>query len=403
MQTDRTVTAAPAASTTRLHGSAFLAFVCVGLYGSTFGPAIPFIARDLGVSLDTAGLTLTAFFFGSISASAIVAMLLHARSSRLLGACGLAGTVTGTLLLGLAPTWPVALLGSVVLGVGDGLIVAGLHILVSRTARDVPSAVNNLNLFFAAGAIIGPLWAGGLLELSGERAPVYGGIAAVALLAALGLLSAPEPRPAAGAPPGPREDAFRLPTSPVTLVLGVSLFLYVGAEFGLGSWVSSYARESAHAGVFVSALLAAGFWLALGIGRVFTGVYFAGRRDAALLLTVSAAGAGLASLGLSLSTGNLALSGLFAFGAGLCLGPIWPATVAIVSEAGFAHDTAVVVTLGNAGGLVIPWAQGKVLVGAGPAEGVAVTAALCGAMFVIAASFRALRSRGAADPATAKP
>ncbi|MHB8376872.1 MAG: MFS transporter [Dehalococcoidia bacterium] len=387
--TARSSTATPPGAHPLLHGSAFLAFVCVGLYGSTFGPAIPFLSRDLGVPLDTAGLVLTAFFLGSISASSVVAVALHARSSRLLGACGLALIIAGALLLGLAPTWPIALAGAVVLGAGDGLVVAGLHILMARSSRDVPSAVNNLNLFFALGAIIGPLWAGALLAANGDRSLVYAGIAAVAAVAFVGLLRAPE----AMAPPAAVEDEerFRVPKSPVTLVLGVVLFLYVGAEFGLGSWVSSYARQSAHAGVFTAAVLTSGFWLALGLGRVITGVYFARRHDATLLLAASVAGAGLSSLALSLAPGNLVLSGVFAFGAGLCLGPVWPATVAIVSEAGLAHDTAAVVTLGNAGGLVIPWAQGRVLVGAGPAQGVAVTAVLCGLMFVVVSGFRLMR------------
>ncbi len=393
-----TTTASPAPAPRLLQGSAFLALACVGLYGATFGPAMPFLARGLGVSLDTAGLLLTAFFFGSISASSVVAVALHRRSSRLLGAGGLALIIAGALSLGLAPSWPLALAGAVVLGTGDGLVVAGLHILISRGARDVPTAVNNLNLFFALGAIVGPLWAGGLLATSGDRAIVYAGIAAVAAVALLGLLRAPDPLP----PPATAEAAedvaaFRFPTSPVTLVMGAVLFMYVGAEFGLGSWVSSYARASAHAGVFTAAVLTAGFWLALGIGRVLAGVYFARKHDATLLLAVSAAGAGLSSLALSLAAGDLALSAVCAFGAGLCLGPVWPATVAIVSRAGLAHDTAAVVTLGNAGGLVIPWAQGRVLVGAGPAQGVAVTAALCGLMFAVVSGFRLLRrpSRGA--------
>ncbi|MDE3094973.1 MAG: MFS transporter [Chloroflexota bacterium] len=382
-------TASPAAGRGLLRGSAFLALACVGLYGATFGPAMPFLAHDLGVSLDTAGLLLTAFFFGSISASSVVAVALHTRSSRLLGAGGLALIVAGALSLGLAPSWPLALGAAAVLGAGDGLVVAGLHILISRSARDVPTAVNNLNLFFALGAILGPLWAGGLLATSGDRAIVYAGIAAVAAVALLGLLRAPEPLPTPAA--AEVDEAFRLPTSPVTLVMGAVLFMYVGAEFGLGSWVSSYARASAHAGVFAAAVLTAGFWLALGIGRVIAGVYFARKHDATLLLAVSAAAAGLSSLALSLAAGDLVLSAVFAFGAGLCLGPVWPATVAIVSRAGLAHDTAAVVTLGNAGGLVIPWAQGRVLVGAGPAQGVAVTAALCGLMFVVVSGFRFLR------------
>jgi fucose permease len=373
-----------------LHGAAFLALFCVGMYAGTFGPALPQFADDLGVSLDTAGLLLTTFFAGSIAASSLVAVALHARSSRLLGIAGLATIAAGALLLGLAPSWPAALAGGIVLGLGDGLVIAGLHILMSRTSENVPGAVNRLNLYFAFGAIAGPLWAGTVLDLSSARAPVYAAIAAVALTALVGLAAAGEPAPAAQSA-GDDDEKLRLPSSPVTLVMGLVLFLYVGAEFGLGSWVSSYARESAHAGIFEAALLAAGFWLALAIGRIVTGVYFRERRDALALLLAAAAGAGVASLVLSLASGSVAAAAVCAFAAGLCMGPMWPTIVAIASEAGLAHDTAAVVTIGNAGGLVLPWAQGKVLVGAGPAQGVLVTAVLCGVMFVMLVGFRAWR------------
>src|SRR4051812_44725458 len=131
-----------------LHAAAFLALFCVGLYASAFGPALPFIADDTDVSLDTGGMVLTTFFIGSITASAAVALVLHVKSSRVLGAAGLAGASTGALMLGFAPVWWLAIGGGLIMGLGDGLIIAGLHILMARTSRDVPAAINNLNLWF---------------------------------------------------------------------------------------------------------------------------------------------------------------------------------------------------------------------------------------------------------------
>ena len=51
--------------------------------------------------------------------------------------------------------------------------------------------------------------------------------------------------------------------------------------------------------------------------------------------------------------------------------------------------------MGNSGGLAIPWLQGKVLVGAGPGQGVAVTAVLCALMFGVVTYFRARRQAAA--------
>jgi fucose permease len=365
-----------------------MALFGVGMYAASFGPVLPFIADDLGVSLDTAGLMLTALFLGSIAASATVAIALHGHDTRVLTIWGLVAAIAGVALLALAPTWPVALLAGAILGVGDGLVIAALHILMGLTSRDVPSAMNRLNLFFAFGAIAGPIWAGAVLATTSERWIVYAGIGAYEALTLLVLLAATGPSREPTAAPN---EEFRLPGNPTAWVMGAVLFLYVGAEFGLGTWVSSYTRETAQAGVFAGAVLTAGYWSALALGRIVSGIYFARGREASLLLAAAVAGAGVSSLVLALSSGNIAVSAAGVFGAGLCLGPVWPTTVAIASEGALANATAATVTMGNAGGLAIPWLQGKVLVGAGPTQGVAVTSALCAVMFGIVVVFRARR------------
>ncbi len=371
-----------------LHIAAFMALSCLGLYGASFGPVLPFIADDLGVSLDTAGLMLTALFIGSIAASASIALVLHGRDTRMLCLAGLSCSTAGILVLAFAPTWPVALAGGVILGIGDGLVIASTHILMPLTSRDVPSAMNKLNLYFALGAIAGPIWAGAILATTGERWIVYVGIATF-MLATIAVMFAADV--AVEHPVAAPDEVFRLPGNATAWIMGGVLFLYVGAEFGLGTWVSSYTRETAHAGVFTGALLTAGYWGALALGRVFGAFYFSQPRDPARLLITAIAGAGVASVVLTLASGNLALSAIGAFGAGLCFGPIWPTTLAIASEGSSSNATATTVTMGNAGGMAIPWLQGKVLVGAGPAQGVAVTAALCALMFGVVASFRSRR------------
>lgn len=373
-----------------LHIAAFLSLFVIGTYAGSFGPALPFFATDTGVSLDSAGLLLTFLFLGSISASALIAIALHGDDMRTLTIVGLVGAIAGLLILALAPNWPLLLVGGVVLGTGDGLIVAALHILLPATSRDAPAAINKLNLYFALGAIAGPIWTGAVLASTGERSIAFGGLAAFAALTLALLLRARAP---ARTVIDDSDEGFRLPGHPTAWIMGIVLFLYVGAEFGLGSWVSSYTRETAHTGVFAGALVAAGYWAALALGRICSGVYFARGREASTLLLIGTAGAGISAFVLSISSGHIALSALAVFCAGLFLGPLWPGTVAIASEGSMANATAATVTMGNAGGLAIPWLQGKVLVGAGPAEGVAVTAVLCGLMFLIVTVFRIRRQR----------
>jgi fucose permease len=370
-----------------LHVAAYLALFVVGTYAASFGPVLTFLADDLDISLDTAGLLLTALFFGSIIASALIAVALHGRDMRALSALGLASMTAGLLLIGLAPNVWVALLGGAVLGAGDGLVIAALHILMAITSKDSASAISRLNLWFAVGACVGPIWAGAVLQGTEERAIVYAGLAAVAGLTLVLMLLSEAPSHDVIAP---EEEGRVLPGNPIAWFMGGVLFLYVGAEFGLGAWVSEYAKQTTDASVFGAAALTSGYWGALALGRVASTWYFERQREPTALLLLSVGGAGVSALVLSLTTGNIAVSAAAAFGAGLFLGPVWPTTVAIASRGteSVANATAATVTMGNAGGLAIPWLQGKVLVGAGPAQGVAVTAALCGLMFAAVSGFR---------------
>lgn len=364
----------------RLHFAAFASILCVGVWATSFGPALPFLADDMGMSLGAAGLLLTALFGGSIAASGAIFFRLHRINNRELDAAGLAMAAGGLVLLGLAGHWSVGLVAAALLGVGDGLIVAAVHGIMATTSDDVPHAMNRLGLFFAVGAIAGPLWSGAMLEATGEAAWVYTGVGALAAAATAFTLTVPRPP---DSQPRAEGDGTTIIHAELLLMAAV-LFLYVGAEIGLGSWVSSYAREAASAGIMVAALMTSGYWGALLIGRVVTGRLLADGHGAAAVLWIAIAGAGLASIVLALFGGTLAIGATAAFATGLFFGPIWPVAMGIGSRRSPRTAPAAMVTIGNAGGLVFPWLQGLVLASAGPGEGIAVTAALCAAMLALA-------------------
>jgi fucose permease len=371
-----------------LHAAAFASIFCLGLSAAAIGPVLPFLADDVGVSLDTAGLLLTAFFVGSIATSALVALALHGHDTRLLCLFGLCFQALGTSMLAIAPSFEIVLVAGVVIGIGDGLVVAATHILMPATSDDVPAALNWLNIYFSIGAIVGPIWTGAILATTGDRLIVYGGIVATLLVAIAITIVADV---AVHRPIAAPDEEFRFPGNPTAWIMGGVLFLYVGAEFGLGAWVSTFAQETVDVGVFGAAMIAAGYWAALAAGRIGTAWYFSGQREPARLLAAACLGATIAATVLALSSGNVAVATFSALGAGFFLGPIWPAVTAIAAESANSSAMATTVTMGNAGGVAIPWAQGKVLVGAGAAQGVAVTAVLCGIMFGIVTVFRAKR------------
>jgi fucose permease len=355
---------------------------------------MPYLAADLGVSLAKAGLLLTALFGGSIAASGAVAWRLHYRDGRGLGMAGLAVAGVGLASLAAAPGLEAALAGALLLGIGDGLVTASSHGIMATTSDDVPRAITRLNVFFALGAIAGPLWSGAILEVAGDRTLVFGGAAGVAgpalALLAMGPAASDRPPRAAG---GPKPRLTLMVAS-----MSAVLFLYVGAEMGLGAWVASYTRAAAGAGVMAGAAITAGYWGALAAGRLLAGALLARGHGAGVVPIASIAGAGVASLAIALSGGELAVGAPAALLTGLCFGPVWPVAMAIGASGARAGTPAFMVTAGNSGGVIFPWAQGLVLSSVGPGEGMAATAALCGMMLALAAA--ALWNR---PPANARP
>ena len=366
----------------RLHFASFLGLFCVGVYATAFGPALPFLAERFGVSLDRAGLLITMLFVGSISASGAIAISLHRFEARLLALVGLVVIAVGAMGLAVTSVWTVALLSVGILGVGDGLLVAAAHSAIATTSKDVPHGINRLNLWFAVGAVLGPVWAGAVLVSRGDHTIIFVGVAVISLAVAVLLVTVPRtPRPAH------HHGAAGRPRSLTPWMMGAVLFLYVGAEIGLGSWVSSYSRETFGAGVMAGALVAAGYWGALAVGRVISGLLFARGVPPLRVLFGSIAGSLVTSSALALADGSLAIGVTAAFGTGLFFGPIWPAAITLASQGSASGAPAAMVTVGNAGGIVFPWLQGKVLVAAGPGRGIALTALLCVLMLAVVAVY----------------
>ena len=368
----------------RLELAACLGLFCTGVYSTAFGPALQILADDFGVSLDRAGFLITVLFAGSITASGAVAWRLHRHNPRKVAAAGMVTVAIGAGGLGFAGSWAGALAAVSLTGIGDGLLVAGVHLVVARSSVNVAHGINRLNLYFAFGAIAGPLWAGGVLDLEpASRDVVFGGIGLLVLVVAavLGMTRAPVADAVRPAVHASALDAVG--SGGLAWFMGAVLFLYVGAEFGLGSWVASYADQQFDAGTFTGGVVTAGYWGALMLGRVASGRLFAAGWAPRRVLVLSI-GCGLVSSACIAAANQVfVLAVVAAFATGLFFGPIWPAAVSIVSERSAGGAPAAMVTIGNAGGVFFPFAQGWLLVEAGATTGIAMTAALCLGMLAL--------------------
>ncbi|MFB9993126.1 sugar MFS transporter [Deinococcus oregonensis] len=138
-----------------------LAFMLMGGVQALYGPSLTGFSQYFGVPISTAGLVISLHSLGALIGvlSTLPLSGHHLVRYRTGGAVGL--LAAGALTLGLTTVWPVALLGTLIIGVGYGILTVGLNSLFAvGFGKRGPAMVNLLNAVFGIGAILGPLLVG---------------------------------------------------------------------------------------------------------------------------------------------------------------------------------------------------------------------------------------------------
>jgi fucose permease len=350
-------------------------FFALGVLTAALGPALPDLATRAESSLAALGGMFTALFLGALLSQSIAGPLNDRLGQRPVLMVGLTLLALGT--LGFTVSWslPLMLGCAVIAGLGHGALDVSVNVLIAEVfAGRSAAAVNLVNVFFGIGAVAGPAIASLTLQAWGTALPALwiGAGLLLLLLPAIPLL--------AGTPTVPHSsDAPRglaLFRSPLLWALSGLILLYVGTEVGVGGWTTTYLERTTALDAGTAALVAAGFWLALTAGRVFGALL--GTRLAPNALLLLSLGGGLVGGGLlALSTGNAILTIAAVLILGLCFGPIFPTTLAIVTTTfRGAPGTAasIVVAAGSIGGMLLPWLQGILLEQSGPPASVLLVA-----------------------------
>ena len=349
-------------------------FFTLGVIVASSGPALDEFSLQTGSNLAAVGGVFTAIFLGALAAQVFGAPLVDRLSPRRLLPFAMLLMGLGALGLTQARALWLYLLLAGISGLGQGMVDIASHVMVSRLfAERRASALNLLNVFFGAGAFIGPAISGLTLRHFSTALPalwIGGGLGLILIPLAYYWLPGGRGGENSGAKhPAAGEVESATPyRSPQLWLFGAMLLLYVGMENGMGGWSSIYLQRTVNALPETGAALTSGFWLALALGRIaaiFVGARFSAQRLLAASLVVTLAG----TLVLGLGSGSLAGSaaGLLLIGFGF--GPIFPTTIALTTTT-FAHvagrATGAVVALGSLGGMIIPWLQGALILSVGP-------------------------------------
>lgn len=311
----------------------YIAFISLGLPDSLFGVSWPVLHVEFGIAESFASVytIITAICTGGVSfvAGRVIRKFGTGKVtffSTLLTAIGLVG-------ISFAPNIVVMIIFAIILGYGAGAIDTGLNSYVSLHYK--AKYLNWLHCFWGMGVAISPMIMSGFLGAGeGQWRNGYRVVALLQLAIAMIILATlkkwnpaveQEQRDSAKADMT-MGQLFRLKGLPTSIL---SLGLYCGAEYLIGTWGATYAVHEFDLAPEVAAKWVSLYYGGIMLGRIITG--FVPERigdDIRVKCGVLISLAGIVFL--ALPVGNIALAGLLLIGIGF--GPVFPAVIHSVPD-----------------------------------------------------------------------
>ncbi|MDI3542527.1 MAG: hypothetical protein PWP57_130 [Candidatus Atribacteria bacterium] len=346
-------------SKTRLYLIIFLAFYFLAVSMIITGAVIPRWMDDFSVSAGRAG-RLFSFYYLPYTIVTFSSGLLSQRWGKkivlLLGQAFLAG---GFFAVSASTSFSLIEWGLFLLGIGGGFCEAPFTALLSQIfPGEEGYALNLSQISFGLGAASAPFLAGFLLEKGFSWRLFYLVPGLVTLLIFVLLSRERFPREKRITEEhyllGPRGNGFIIASL-------LAMFLYVGAEIGSSSWITTYLVKGLGSNLSWGGVALAVFWGALTIGR-FVFAFLSRSLSYPIILRFSS----LLSLGFLLLlnfTHEIQWAVLALGGVGFGYSAIWPLIVAWVAQKmGEKQEGAIgfVVAFGGLGAMFFPWLGGVV-------------------------------------------
>lgn len=371
-----------------------LAYSCllmVGIHSGWIGPFLPQISHAAHLPIERAGLIVSAAAAGYFISVLIAGEINQRLSAQKILVGAMAFFTAGLTGLAVAPGLAGLLCAGFLIGLANGGIDIGANALIAELNRErLASALNYLHVLFGVGALLGPL----IVSVAfASRMPYWwvfgaGALVCAAIAFRLGVTPAIEVRTA----PAPGDGFIPMLSRPLIWAISGVMFLYVGAEIGIGAWLFLYLRT---AGALSPLLASSGvslYWLGLVCGRAFGGRL--GHRIALPQFTMLASALSAAALVILIAAptaGGLAASAVFLIGFGY--GPVFPNMIAVGAArfpAEVGRMTSIVVAGGALGGIVAPWIMGHAIADVSARASMEVALAATLAMAALALSLRTI-------------
>jgi fucose permease len=267
-------------------------FLGCGITVGAWSSQLPRIKEALGLSDTSLSFIVLAFACGSIPVMPLAGGLVARWGGVRTIAVASVGSAVGMLMLGLAGSFPILLLTTLLAGSAIGMLDVSMnaHATAVELAFRRP-IMSSIHGWFSLGGLVGA-GCGGLLTEQAVSITVILGLSGATVLLA-GVLGAPF---LAVAEHRRRGSGFALPRRPV-LTIGLLCLMAFLIEGAVVDWSGVYMRDVSHASLGISAAGFAGFSVSMAVGR-FTGDAVVRRFGSAVVMMVSgclaAAGIGLA-------------------------------------------------------------------------------------------------------------
>ncbi|GAC1350811.1 MAG: MFS transporter [Ktedonobacteraceae bacterium] len=363
-----------------------LAYIALGMLGALPAVSLIRLASNTHVSLEEAGGIFTISSIGGILGVVLSGFLIRSIKPKYLLMLGLFFLGSGSTTIALTSSFPVLLLGQMVVGLAFGFIDISLNTMATLAFQEtLNSDLNTIHGLFGLGALLGPLiLAFGLqffksLELSYF---VGAGVAAITILLVLGQQLPELPRRATNVQQkrAANRELHKVFRQGFLWLMVLQLSISSAAQMGFRSWIVTAVSQSAATSLALAAPVATTFFLGMTAGQFFGAqVLRRGWISEKHFLYTALLGGIFWSVIAAIFTGHVLISYVVSALVGCFYGPLYPCIMAITSRR-FVHAigpvSSILIISTDVSSMIVPSAMGLLI----PALGinwVLVIPALC--------------------------
>ena len=341
-----------------LTGTANLSMALFGIIIGTIGATLPVIISTFGLSLSQAGTLLAADSFGYLLSVMACGYLADRYSKKGILSVGVGWAVVALFCFGRHPAFWLNVFLMFLMGWGAGSMEIVLNaLIIDLYTERRANVLSFLHLFFGAGAFVGPRFAGYILSQGYDWRYGYIGAGGLGFLLLLAFLA--QRFPEVRSPSQERRvRAITLCKERLLLLLGVILALYVGAEMGVGKWMTTYLESERSTSISFAADGLSLYWIGLTLGRLILS-RISHRFEYALLIQIMNIGTFL-SLSAAILVPHSTISVIFFALTGLFFSGVYPIAMAIAGSSFpeySATAASILATGGAVGSMIFPWSM----------------------------------------------